>query len=119
MTIRFKIDENVPREAQALLVAAGYDTHSVGEENLGGRGDATILSVCMKEDRVLVTLDLDFADVRAYPPAIHRGIWVLRPDAQSIERTLSVLRGAIGLVDDEPIASRLWIVEPGRVRIRD
>jgi hypothetical protein len=28
---------------------------------------------------VLVTFDLDFSDIRVYPPAGHHGIWVLRP----------------------------------------
>jgi hypothetical protein len=29
-----------------------------------------------------------------------------------------VLKGALALVGDEPMVNRLWIVEPGRVRIR-
>jgi hypothetical protein len=63
----------------------------------------------------LRALRLDFSDIGQYPPAGHRGIWVLRPETQSIENTLSVLRGALALVRDEPTANRLWIVEPGRV----
>jgi predicted nuclease of predicted toxin-antitoxin system len=119
MPARFKLDENLPRDAQALLVAAGHDAHSVNDERLAGHPDSRILDVCVNEDRVLVTLDLDFADIREYPPSSHRGIWVLRPATQSIENTLSALRGALALIGKEPTTNRLWIVEPSRVRIRE
>jgi hypothetical protein len=33
-----------------------------------GHSDAEIAQVCQREARVLVTMDLDFADIRAYPP---------------------------------------------------
>lgn len=118
MAARFKVDENLPREAQALLLNAGHDAQTVHEERLAGHPDATVFDVCLSEDRVLITLDLDFSDIRQYPPASHRGIWVLRPVTQSIENVLSVLKGALALASDEPTANRLWIVEPGRVRIR-
>jgi predicted nuclease of predicted toxin-antitoxin system len=119
MAARFKVDENLPREAQTLLLDAGHDAHTVHDERLVGHPDSTIFDICLNEDRVLVTLDLDFADIRQYPPSSHRGIWVLRPETQSIENTLSVLRGALALVGVEPTTNRLWIAEPGRVRIRE
>lgn len=119
MTARFKVDENLPRGAQVLLVNAGHDAHSVNDESLGGSSDSRILDVCLREDRILVTLDLDFADIRDYPPSSHVGIWVLRPETQSIENTLGALRGAIALLSKEPTNKRLWIVEAGRVRIRE
>jgi predicted nuclease of predicted toxin-antitoxin system len=119
MAARFKLDGNLPREACALLAGAGHDARRVHDERLVGHPDSTILDICLNEHRVLVTLDLDFADVRQYPPSTHRGIWVLRPEAQSIEKTPSVLRGALALVGVERIANRLWVAETGRVRIRE
>jgi hypothetical protein len=38
------------------------------EEHLGGSRDPKLASVCQEEERVLVTLDTDFADIQAYPP---------------------------------------------------
>ena len=118
MAARFKVDENLPREAQALLLDSGHDAQTVHEERLVGNPDTKIFDVCLNEDRILVALDLDLSDIRQYPPSSHRGIWVLRPETQSIKNTLSVLKGALALVADEPTAGRLWILEPGRVRIR-
>jgi predicted nuclease of predicted toxin-antitoxin system len=80
MAARFKVDENLPREAQALLRNAGHDAQTVYDECLVGHTDARILDVCLNEERVLITLDLDFSDIRQYPPSSHSGIWVLRPE---------------------------------------
>jgi predicted nuclease of predicted toxin-antitoxin system len=67
MAARFKVDENLPREAQALLLNAGHDAQTVYGERLAGHPDTTIFDVCLNEDRVLITLDLDFSDIRQYP----------------------------------------------------
>jgi hypothetical protein len=45
MAARFKVDENLPREAQALLLNAGHDAQTVHEERLAGHPDATIFDV--------------------------------------------------------------------------
>lgn len=119
MTTRFKVDENLPREAAALIREAGHEVQSALGEGLGGRPDAQILEACRSEDRVLITLDLDFADIQACPPAGYAGIWVLRPITQSIESTVTLLRGALALLEKESTKNRLWIVEHDRVRIRE
>ena len=119
MAVRFKLDENIPGDAAALLRVAGHEVQSVVDEHLEGTPDAQLLDACRDESRLLITLDLDFADIRAYPPSGHAGIWVLRPHAQSIETILALLRGALALLANEPAERRLWIVEHDRVRIRD
>ena len=54
MATRFKLDENLPRDASALLRNAGHDVQTVIEENLGGGVDSRILNACRNEVRVLV-----------------------------------------------------------------
>lgn len=107
MSVRFKLDENISRNALELLAHAGHDAHSVVDEQLAGGRDERILEACQQEGRILVTLDLDFADIRLYPPSKHQGIWVLRPSTQSVRDTLSVLRGALSILGTEPTAKRL------------
>lgn len=119
MALRFKLDENVPGEVAALLREAGQDARSALEQELGGGSDERMLRACREEARVLVTLDLGFGDIRAYPPASHAGVWVLRPNLQSIDALLELVRPALAVATNEQVAQRLWVIEPGRVRIRE
>lgn len=66
--MRFKTDENIPIEIAEFLRANGHDALSVGEQGLSGEPDSTVAAVCKSETRAIVTLDLDFADIRVYPP---------------------------------------------------
>ena len=63
--MRFKIDENLPLECAQLLTAAEHDVVRVIGQNLQGADDPSVLKACVEEGRVLVTLDVDFADIRA------------------------------------------------------
>ena len=119
MSRQFKLDENLPRDAEELFSAAGYDVQTVLGEQLGGAPDRNVLEVASGEGRVLVTLDVDFADIRLYPPSDYPGIWVLRTRSQSVTSIIALLRGAISLLDRESVAGTLWIVEPERVRIHE
>jgi hypothetical protein len=63
-------------------------------------------------------LDMDFADIRAYPPAEFPGLIVLRLRQQDKPYILDVLARLIRLLGQEPLEQQLWIVEEKRIRIR-
>jgi len=116
--MKFKTDENLPAEAAALLRATGHDATGVLDEGLGGKNDSIIGDFCKREARVLVTLDLGFADIRAYPPQEGPGCIVLRLRHQDRSRIMEALRRIIPLIEQEVLTKRLWIVDETRVRIR-
>jgi hypothetical protein len=66
-----------------------------------------------------MTLDLDFADIRRYSPGESPGVIVLRPPLQSITAILGLIQTALAYAESHSPVGQLWIVEPGRVRIRD
>jgi predicted nuclease of predicted toxin-antitoxin system len=116
--MKFKIDENLPAEIVDLLVAAGHDAVSVWQQGLSGATDTEVASVCLAEGRVLVTLDVDFADPRAYPPAGLPGIVVLRLRRQSRDHVVESVRRIVTHLTEEATAGRLWIVSEHQIRIR-
>jgi len=75
--MRFKTDENLPVEIAELLRQQGQDALTVGEEGLVGVTDPAVAAVCQVEKRAIVTLNLDFSDIRRYPPENYAGIIVL------------------------------------------
>ena len=115
--MRSKIDENMPMEAVALLRAAGWDCSTVYDEALSGAEDARISAACRAEERVLFTLDQDFADIRTYPPADYLGIVVLRQQDPHSEAVLRLLGRALRVLEQQWTSHRLWIVEIGRAHV--
>ena len=116
--MRFKVDENLPIEAADLLQQAGHDAVTVPGQGLGGQADPDIASICQREGRALVTLDTDFAGIRAYPPRDFPGLIVLRLKRQDKLHVLESLRHVTSVLSIEPLQCHLWIAEEGRVRIR-
>ena len=116
--MRFKVDENLPLEVAERLRACGHDAQTVLEQELGGSDDSRLAALCQREGRALVTLDMDFADIRAYPPADLPGLIVLRLGRQDKMTVLSVLAQLIEVLRSESLTGKLWIVEESRVRIR-
>src|SRR5262245_8715905 len=82
--MRFKLDENMPGALLDDLVAAGHDAATCFQEGLAGQKDPTIASHASHEGRILLTFDLDFADLRNYAPGSHAGVVILRLHSQSI-----------------------------------
>ena len=115
--MRCKIDENMPIDAAQLLRASGLECDTVYDEALSGARDERVAERCRVERRALLTLDLDFADIRAYPPGEYHGIVVLRPSEVDRTRVLHLLGRIVPLLDHESLSGALWIVDEHRVRI--
>lgn len=116
--MRFKIDENLPIETADILQQAGHDAMTVHAENLVGTNDRTLAVVCGDEDRILISLDLGFADIRSYPPEGSPGFIVIRSKRQDKPTVLGIIHNLTVALEKEIVAGKLWIVEEKRIRIR-
>jgi predicted nuclease of predicted toxin-antitoxin system len=76
--VRSKLDENIPVSVAEPLRSAGHDVDTVVVEGLAGTPDVEVLANATSSDRLVVTLDRGFADLRVHPPGSHAGIIVLR-----------------------------------------
>ncbi len=115
--MKFKIDENLPVEIADLLKRAGYDALTVSDQNLSGITDPEIISICNSEERALISFDLGFANIQAYPPENLPGLIVVRLKSQDKRHVPEVFSQFISTLLDEPVAGNLWIVEENRIRI--
>jgi predicted nuclease of predicted toxin-antitoxin system len=116
--MRFKLDENLPVEAAEVFRGAGYVGDTVGDEQLSGRPDPDLAAVCQREQRVLITLDLDFADIRVYPPGQYSGLIVMRPHSQGKPHVLALCNRLLPTLRQETVEKTLWIVDETGIRIR-
>jgi predicted nuclease of predicted toxin-antitoxin system len=76
--VKFKLDENMPADLATHLREARHEVADVMEEGLAGEDDQPVLAAATAEGRILLTFDLDFANVRRYAPGTHAGIVVFR-----------------------------------------
>jgi predicted nuclease of predicted toxin-antitoxin system len=114
----FKVDENLPAEALALLRAARLDAASVRDQGLCGAPDEILARVCRDERRALVTLDLGFGDIRKYPPPSQPGIVVLRLARRDRRSIVVALQRALDLCSGEELEGQLCIVTEAGIRRR-
>ena len=119
MSLRLKLDENLPRKVETALRTLGHDVETAFSEGLAGAIDRLLLAECIAEDRILITLDLDFADIREYPPGSQRGVWVLRPSQQTFDTILHLVLSGVRLTAVERTVGQLWVIDERRVRIRE
>lgn len=116
--MEFKIDENLPVEISEVLTDAGYDSKTVNDQKLQGSKDSVLIEICKSEQRILITLDIDFTDIRLYPPEEYSGIIVLRGKIHSKNHLIDIFRKTIPLLNSESLDRHLWIVEETKIRIR-
>lgn len=118
--MRFFLDANMPRRCQGVLLARGHEVEHARDIGMGMEPDAKIAEHAKTSNSVLVTRDLDFADVRTYPPEKFHGVIVMRvPEDAVAEEIASLLERFLRHASwVQLLPGRLCILEPNRVRFR-
>ena len=117
--MRVKLDENLPIQLKRLFAESGHDAATVVDEGLGGAPDPEIAAACIAEERVLVTQDFDFSNIRTYPPGEYAGIVVFRLPSAARDVLLEVGAALIERMRESSPDGQLWIVEASRIRVRE
>ncbi len=113
-----KLDENLGRTHAELLNAAGYSADRVTDEGLSGATDPIVWSRVVGEGRFFITLDLDFSDVRQFPPGSHPGLLLIRPRTNSRDAVSEILERVIREYPLETLQSCFVVADAKRTRIR-
>lgn len=117
--MRCFLDENLSPQLATHLNASGHDALCAYDSGLCGKSDEEIREFAIRQHRILITLDSDFADLTRYPVNGTPGvIWLkLSPPITlaSIERQLF---SAIEALRNHDLRGLLAVVDSDRIRTR-
>ena len=117
--MKILVDEDLPTAIADLLREQGHKAEHVREVGLRGKADQAIFAAAQDRRAILLTADLDFANINRFPPGSHHGIVVLRfPDYFRREQILTLIRSFTTSADLDSLGGALVIVEPGAYRVR-
>jgi predicted nuclease of predicted toxin-antitoxin system len=116
--MRIKLDENLPLRTASRLQALGHDVHTAQDEGLSGCVDEEIWNAAQKEQRYLITQDLDFSDIRRFAPGEHHGILVIRLNSPSRLRLVERIEELFQSEDVVSWARCFAVASERKVRIR-
>src|ERR1700722_3281091 len=86
--MRFLVDANMPRTTLALLGRLGHTGEHARDLGLGDAPDAQIAARARGTGAAIITRDVDFADIRNYPPGDYPGLIVLRMPDDAVAETI-------------------------------
>ncbi|WP_293019884.1 MULTISPECIES: DUF5615 family PIN-like protein [unclassified Moorena] len=92
--------------------------HRVTDQGLSGADDEIVWQRVCNEGRFFITLDLDFSDVRRFPPGTHPGILLLRPSRRSRQAVLNLLSRVLNEQPLESLQGCLVVADEMHTRIR-
>lgn len=76
--MKLKLDENLPESLLPTPKTLRHDVDNVRIEGLRGQSDSDVWRAAQKEERFLITQDLDFSDIRKFSPGTHHGLMLVR-----------------------------------------
>src|SRR6266481_9102159 len=118
MTVRIKVDEDLPRQIADLLISHGHDAATVVGQGWQGVSDDVLWPRVQNERRWLITADKGFANLRRHPPGSHAGVILLRAQEESRRAYLELAAIALDRVKFDDLAGAVVVVTHRGVRIR-
>jgi hypothetical protein len=121
MSLRFFADQCVPISIIEAVRNMGHDVAPLRSVLPIRALDPAVIAMAQSLQAILLSLNGDFADIVAYPPANYGGIVAiqLHNHPEVIPQTMGQLRLYTSAHPDESdYVGKLLIVEPHRVRVR-
>jgi predicted nuclease of predicted toxin-antitoxin system len=116
--MKLKLDENLSRHLKPVLAGLGHDVRTAADEDLLSHPDDEVAARASHEGRMLLSLDVEFADLRKYPPGSHPGIILFRPASLGPLSVNRFVEQFVRATDLSGLSSCVAVVEPQRIRVR-
>ena len=117
--MEFLLDECMPRSSRETLRILKYNFVDAKQAGLSGKDDLSVINFAIKTNRILITLDRDFANILQYKPGTNPGVIILRPSYPATTTDIcKLLYRALKNIRKLELKRCLIIVSPTKIRIR-
>jgi len=89
--LKLLLNANLSHETASFLRDLGFDALCLLEEGLGAITDEEVVELAKKENRIIITFDLDFGQLYHFREEGKIGVVILRLKDQTVEATNAVL----------------------------
>jgi predicted nuclease of predicted toxin-antitoxin system len=116
--MKIKLDENLPASLADKLRQLGHDVDTSADEGLEGRPDSDIWQAAQATQRLLMTQDLDFSDMRRFAPGTHHGLLLVRLRNSTRAELIARISEVFERVGAEDWTHNFVVVTATKVRLR-
>jgi len=116
--MRFLLDMGISPKVLGVLRSLGHDAIRCSEIGLSRATDRDILAHAEADDRILISTDLDFADLVMSRTEPCPGLILLRLDNPSAEVMCVRLQVALSALAEDEIAGSVVVIQRSKLRTR-
>jgi predicted nuclease of predicted toxin-antitoxin system len=114
--MKFLIDMPVSPEVARWLTEKGHDAVHASDIGLYNAKDKEILEEAIKQERVIITADLDFPQLLALSKSKDPGIILFRGGNYNEQEMHTLLSRVLESVTEEKIRNSITVVDRARIR---
>ena len=111
-------DENIQQVTARFLQERGWDVLCAAEEGLCGASDDCVFEHAQRQQRILLTYNAHFADIRELAAHRHHGVIRLRYSNQRVDFVHAHLLAAYDHLKNQDLRNTLVTLSDDRIRIR-
>lgn len=115
--MNFLTDENIEDSIFLFIQGLGFNVKDIKKEKLYGIDDNKILEIAMKENRIIITHDKDFANLVCNKN--HKGIILIKSKIQNTKGSIELLNKLFQSNLKDKINGSLVILSDDKIIIKD
>lgn len=117
--MKFFLDANIPHSALKVFEEFNLEAVHARDIGLSKATDKEIFEYAVNKRCILVTKDLGFANITAFPEDSHYGIVIMRlPHFFKAQQFANALKDFLTSINSKDLEKALAIVKLGKYRIR-
>ncbi|MBI5215541.1 MAG: DUF5615 family PIN-like protein [Ignavibacteriae bacterium] len=116
--LRLLLDQNLSPLTTSFLRTLGYDVTDTRELGLSTAEDPLILNRAKELDRIIITYNGDFADIKEVPLGTHPGVIRLKVIPQTEDILHPILEHQLKILSRQDISGCLIVIDNWKMRIK-